>query len=241
MGTDEGATGAAEPDELDAPEPVRRRSTYLSRSRPSTTARSSLVHDEALEHDAADVHDDEELAIALENEISLLTASLPIVPASLFGATPAPVQATHSGSEAEREIAHEADTGNTLAAIERLEALLAAQHASTLPAAIGSATNPPTETAPIPYAPDSQSERTPVAQAIDQPERPRRRRRLFWLWFALALTVLAIVSGVGLVMAGFDPVPMLIAVVVVIVLGFIPLCVGIVTGAWRAPREPSAG
>lgn len=93
----------------------------------------TLGADERAEVSASgsDVHDDDELAVALENEVSLLTASLPIIrPDSLFASVRPPDPAFEPHTETERAIAEQAESGNTLAAIERLEALIAGRHAS---------------------------------------------------------------------------------------------------------------
>jgi purine-cytosine permease-like protein len=79
---------------------------------------------------ARDVHDDDELAVALENEVSLLTASLPIIrPETLFTPVRPPAAAYEPATDAERAIAEQAESGDTLAAIERLEALIAGRRA----------------------------------------------------------------------------------------------------------------
>ncbi|MHA7986640.1 purine-cytosine permease family protein [Rathayibacter sp. CAU 1779] len=78
--------------------------------------------------DRGDTHDDDEIANALEHEVSLLTASLPIIrPESLFTPVKAPEPPYEPKTAVEREIAEQADQGDTLAAIERLEALIASR------------------------------------------------------------------------------------------------------------------
>ncbi|GAB3798181.1 hypothetical protein GCM10028798_10320 [Humibacter antri] len=123
MGADAGEPGA-----VDVPEPVRRRATFVPR-----TGDHGDAPDEG-QVDASDLHDDDELAGALENEVSLLTASLPIIrPESLFLPVQPQQPPYEPRTDAEREIAAQAESGDTLAAIERLEALLSGR-AAPLPA-----------------------------------------------------------------------------------------------------------
>ncbi len=149
MGTD-----AGEPDGTDGLEPIRRRTSYVPPPRPHApeteprTAQAGAAEPEppdvGPEHPVspaktrsddvpatgptatAVVHDDDELADALQNEVSLLTASLPIIrPESLFTPVAPTPPIYEPTTDEERDIAQQAEHGDTLAAIERLEALIA--------------------------------------------------------------------------------------------------------------------
>ncbi|GAB3388259.1 hypothetical protein GCM10027568_09100 [Humibacter soli] len=89
------------------------------------------------------MHDDDELAKALEDEVTLLTASLPIIrPESLFTQIAPQPEPFVPRTEAEKEISEQAQKGDTLAAIEHLEALLAARRPGDAPPAIAEAVTP---------------------------------------------------------------------------------------------------
>ena len=123
MGNDAGESDPSRNDEIETSQPLRRRSTYRP-ARDAAVRRPTVPVGE----DAAIVHDDDELATALEREVTLLTASLPIVrPESLFTVVEPPVAPLPPfvpATEAERDIARRADEGDTLAAIEQLERLI---------------------------------------------------------------------------------------------------------------------
>ena len=147
MGGDEVDAGSGGADGVEPPEP-RRRATFVPPARPDSPPESSdaapnlAVRDEIARngacrdsaHDdlsAAETHDDDELAGALEHEVSLLTATLPVIrPGSLFGPVRAPEPPYTPRTQAEREIAARVEAGDTLAAIEQLEALIAGRAAA---------------------------------------------------------------------------------------------------------------
>jgi hypothetical protein len=170
-------TEAGEPEGVELAEPPRRRTTFVPR--PSE-------HDAAANESrgaASEVHDDDELAGALENEVSLLTASLPIIrPQSLFLPVRPPEPAYEPRTDAEREIAAQAESGDTLAAIERLEELLAGRH------------TPAAEPGRRSAEPQSTSPQSTAQLVVEQ--RPAGRRPRLWLWFAAGASVL-VAGGVG--------------------------------------------
>lgn len=139
MGGDEGGADVGDTDGTE-PQPAKRRATFvppvrLDEDRVTGPADSrSPQGDRDEDAPADDTHDDDELAGALEHEVTLLTASLPIIrPESLF--TPARPSAPPYAplTEAEREIAAEAASGHTLEAIEHLEALIAGRPPTAAP------------------------------------------------------------------------------------------------------------
>lgn len=214
MGTDSGETDAAQPfeDESDAdgrPEPIRRRSTFVA---PLTRQAAEPRVDVGGRTDAGrgdhDVHDDDELAVALEKEVSLLTASLPIIrPEGLFTQVPAPEPPFEPRTEAERKISAEADSGDTLAAIEHLEALIARRRhpidreAPSSPTAAAS-TGSGTLALGIPIVRQSEPGSDPRMHSdrVAAPEhRVGRSRRVFWLWFAVGSSIVAGLGAVFLV------------------------------------------
>ena len=183
MGTDVGEAGPSEPDSAESPEPPKRRTSFVPPETPGA---------------ASDLHDDDELAGALENEVSLLTASLPIIrPESLFLSVPPAEPPYEPHTDAEREIAAQAESGDTLAAIERLEALLSGEEA-----AVRAGTAQPKAAPDIgqdSHGDDRLAEgRSPASVGIEQStaeptaphSRTRHTSRLFWLWFSAGAMVL---------------------------------------------------
>lgn len=227
MGTDVGEAGPSEPDDAEAPGPPKRRTSFVAPQPPDA---------------ASDLHDDDELAGALENEVSLLTASLPIIRQESLFLPVRPAEPPYEPrTDAEREIAAQAESGDTLAAIERLEALLSGMGPS--PQDESSASNEPQ---PSDEQPAEEPELdadvgedeyglTPIATPVG------RASRLFWLWFAIGASVLVVGLGAVMVAMGLNVIQVVVAALLGIALSFVPLGLTSLTGgSSERPRSSSA-
>ena len=230
MGTDVGEAGPSEPDDAEAPGPPKRRTSFVAPQTPDA---------------ASDLHDDDELAGALENEVSLLTASLPIIrQESLFLPVHPAEPPYEPRTDAEREIAAQAESGDTLAAIERLEALLSGMgpsphdESSAQSESRSSAEQPAEEPeldADVGGDADDEYGLTPIAT-------PRvRASRLFWLWFAIGASVLVVGLGAVMVAMRLNVIQVVVAALLGIALSFVPLGLTSLTGgSSERPRSSSA-
>ncbi|QDZ13903.1 purine-cytosine permease family protein [Humibacter ginsenosidimutans] len=181
MGTDEG-----EPAGQGEPEPALRRSTFVPAAAPTGTPPETPLVKPSDDPSATapgkdeETHGDDELAGALEHEVSRLTASLPIIrPESLFMPVAPPEPPYEPHSDEEREIAKEADRGDTLAAIEHLEALIAVRRGDTAAIAVVQAAAPTDEAAASrtdqpsdrPAPPPSLPDEPPATDIAESPAR----------------------------------------------------------------------